>query len=66
MRNLQQYLGYLLELGVIKSSPASHLKFTPINEKVERFIFNQDQIQELYKVANLQEKNYLNIAYGWG
>ncbi|MCH4829750.1 MULTISPECIES: tyrosine-type recombinase/integrase [Flavobacterium] len=66
MRNLQQYLGYLLELGVIKSSPASHLKFTPINEKVERFIFNQDQIQELYKVANLQEKTILNIAYGCG
>ena len=66
MRNLQQYLGYLLELGVIKSSPASHLKFTPVNEKVERFIFNQDQIQELYKIANLQEKAILNIAYGCG
>ncbi|WP_459926362.1 tyrosine-type recombinase/integrase [Flavobacterium covae] len=66
MRNLQQYLGYLLELGVIKSSPASHLKFTPINEKVERFIFTQNQIQELYKIANLQEKTILNMGYGCG
>ncbi|CCG53477.1 Integrase/recombinase [Flavobacterium indicum GPTSA100-9 = DSM 17447] len=66
MRNLQQYLGYLLELGSIKSSPASHLKFTPINEKVERFIFNQNQIQELYKIANLEEKAILNIGYGCG
>ena len=66
MRNLQQYLGYLLENEIIKSSPASHLKFTPINEKVERFIFTQNQIQELYKVANLQEKAILNIAYGCG
>ncbi|MCH4828448.1 tyrosine-type recombinase/integrase [Flavobacterium columnare] len=66
MRNLQQYLGYLLELGVIKSSPASHLKFTPVNEKVERFIFTQNQIQELYKIANLEERTILNIAYGCG
>jgi integrase/recombinase XerD len=66
MRNVQQYLGYLLEIGIIKSSPASHLKFTQINEKVERYIFTQNQIQELYKVANLQEKAILNMGYGCG
>jgi integrase/recombinase XerD len=66
MRNLQQYLGYLLEIETIKSNPASHLKFTNGTEKVERFIFTQNQIQELYKVSNLQEKTILNIAYGCG
>ncbi len=66
MRNLQQYLGYLLENGTIKSSPASHLKFTAVSENVERFIFTQNQIQELYKVSNLQEKTILNIGYGCG
>lgn len=66
MRNLQQYLGYLLELGTIKSNPASHLKFSYPSEKVERFIFSQEEIQELYQVANLEEKAILNIGYGCG
>lgn len=66
MRNLQQYLGYLLEIGELKINPASHLKFTPTTEKVERFIFTQGQIQQLYKVANHQEKALLNIGYGCG
>ena len=66
MRNLQQYLGYLLDLGKIKSSPASHLKFKNPTEKVERIIFTQNQIQELYNVSNSQEKAILNLAYGCG
>lgn len=66
MRNLQQYLGYLLEIGTIKVSPASHLKFSYPSEKVERFIFSQDQIKQLYEVANLEERTILNIAYGCG
>lgn len=66
MRNLQQYLGYLLEIETIKSNPASHLKFTNGTEKVERFIFSQDQIKQLYEVANLEERTILNIAYGCG
>ena len=66
MRNLQQYLGYLLEIETIKSNPASHLKFTNGTEKVERFIFTQNQIQELYQIANLEERTILNIAYGCG
>jgi integrase/recombinase XerD len=66
MRNLQQYLGYLLDLGKIKTSPASHLKFRNPTEKVERIIFTQDQIQELYNVSNSQEKAILNLAYGCG
>lgn len=66
MRNLQQYLGYLLEIGTIKVSPASHLKFSYPNEKVERIIFTQDEIQELYSASNEQEKAILNIAYGCG
>ena len=66
MRNLQQYLGYLLEIETIKSNPASHLKFTAVSENVARFIFSQDQIQALYQVANLEEKAILNIGYGCG
>ncbi|CAF3415898.1 unnamed protein product [Rotaria socialis] len=66
LRNLQQYLGYLLEIGTLKTNPASHLKFTAKSEQVERFIFNQDQIQALYQVANLEEKAILNIGYGCG
>jgi integrase/recombinase XerD len=66
MRNLQQYLGYILDLGKIKTSPASHLKFKNPTEKVERIIFTQSQIQELYNVSNSQEKAILNLAYGCG
>ena len=66
MRNLQQYLGYLLEIEVIKSNPASHLKFTAVSENVARFIFSQAQIQALYQVANLEERTILNIGYGCG
>lgn len=66
MRNLQQYLGYLLEIETIKSNPASHLKFTAVSENVARFIFSQDQIQALYQVANLEERTILNIGYGCG
>ena len=66
MRNLQTYLGYLLEIGTIKVSPASHLKFSYPNEKVERIIFTQSEIQELYNAGNEQEKAILNIAYGCG
>ncbi|QMU66148.1 MAG: tyrosine-type recombinase/integrase [Flavobacteriaceae bacterium] len=66
MRNLQQFLGHLLELNIIKSSPASHLKFTNPTEKIERFIFSQNQIKELYKVANKQETAVLHIGYGCG
>jgi len=66
MRNLQQYLGYLLEIGTIKVSPASHLKFSYPNEKVERIIFTQSEIQELYNACNEQEKAILHLAYGCG
>ena len=66
MRNLQQYLGYLLETGKIKINPASHLKFNHPTEKAERIIFTQSQIQELYKIANEQERAILNLAYGCG
>lgn len=66
MRNLQQFLGHLLDLEILKSSPASHLKFTNPTEKVERFIFSQEQIQQFYKVANKQETAVLHIGYGCG
>lgn len=67
MRCVQQYLGYALHLGKIKINPASHLKFSYPNEEVNRIIFNQEQIKELYEATeNNQEKAILNIAYGCG
>lgn len=67
MRCVQQYLGYALHLGKIKINPASHLKFQYPDEEVNRIIFSQEQIQELYEVTeDLQEKAILHIAYGCG
>ena len=66
IRNVQQYLGYLLEIGTLKKSPASHLKFRNPERETSRFIFTQNQIEELYKAADLQEKSILNIGYGCG
>lgn len=67
MRTVQMYLGYALQGNKITSNPASYLKFNYPKEEVYRIIFNQDQIQQLYQVAeNLQEKALLHIAYGCG
>ncbi|MDP2160710.1 MAG: tyrosine-type recombinase/integrase [Flavobacterium sp.] len=67
MRCVQMYLGYALHLGKIKINPASHLKFNYPDEEVNRIIFSQEQIKELYQVTeDLQEKAILHIAYGCG
>ena len=66
MRSIQMYLGCALDLEKIQLNPASHLKFSYPNEKVERFIFSQNQIQELYEASDVQEKAILNIGYGCG
>ncbi|WP_372472533.1 hypothetical protein AB4865_06890 [Capnocytophaga sp. ARDL2] len=67
MRCVQQYLGYALHLGKIKINPASHLKFNYPDEEVNRIIFTQQEIRELYEVTeNNQEKAILHIAYGCG
>lgn len=67
MRCVQMFLGYLLDLGKIKTNPASHLKFHYPDEEVERIIFTQEQIRKLYEATKTeQEKAILNIAYGCG
>jgi|GEM_PF-250038 len=67
MRCVQMYLGYALHLGKIKINPASHLKFNYPDEEVNRIIFSQEQIKELYQATETeQEKAILNIAYGCG
>ncbi len=67
LRNIQSYFGYALELGKLKTNPASSFKFYTPKEQVERIIFTQNQIKELYKnCENEQEKMILNIAYGCG
>ena len=67
MRCVQMYLGYVLDLGKIKTNPASHLKFSYPDDKVERRIFKQEEIKELYEsTKDEQEKVILHIAYGCG
>ena len=67
LRNIQNYFGYALELGKLKTNPASSFKFYTSKEQAERIIFTQNQIKELYKnCENEQEKMILNIAYGCG
>ena len=67
LRNIQNYFGYALELGKIKTNPASSFKFYSPKEQAERIIFTQNQIKELYKITeNEQEKMILHIAYGCG
>ena len=67
LRNIQSFFGYALELGKIKTNPASSFKFYSPKEQAERIIFTQNQIKELYKnCENEQEKMILNIAYGCG
>lgn len=66
MRIVQMFLGYALDLGKITTSPASTFKFTYQKEPVERIIFTQEQIKELFTVSNDQERAILNIAYGCG
>lgn len=66
MRYIKNYLEHAREQGKIETNPASHLAFKYIFEEVERFIFTKEQIQELYQVSNLLEKNILNIGYGCG
>ncbi len=66
LRTVQQFLGYLLENGIIENNPASAFKWHYPNQKPSRFIFSQDQIKALYQVANQEEKMILNIGYGCG
>ena len=67
LRNIQSFFGYALELGKIKTNPASSFKFYTPREQSERIIFTQNQIKELYKnCENEQEKMILHIAYGCG
>jgi integrase/recombinase XerD len=67
LRNIQTFFGYALELGKIKTNPASSFKFYTPKDQAERIIFTQNQIKELYKnCENEQEKMILNIAYGCG
>lgn len=67
LRNIQSFFGYALELGKLKTNPASSFKFYSPKEQAERIIFTQNQIKELYKTCeNEQEKMILNIAYGCG
>jgi len=67
LRCVQTFLGYALDLGKIKSNPASHLKFSYPDEEVHRRIFTQTEIRQLYQVTETeQEKAILNMGYGCG
>ena len=67
MRCIQTFLGYALDLGKLKTNPASHLKFTYPDEEVERRIFTQKEIKQLYQATETkQEKAILHMGYGCG
>jgi integrase/recombinase XerD len=66
MRCIQKYLANAMHTGKIKTNPASSFAFKYPKEQVERIIFSQEQIQELYTVSNTMERNILNIGYGCG
>lgn len=67
MRCVQTFLGYALDMGKLKTNPASHLKFSYPDEEVERKIFTQEEIQQLYQATHTeQERAILHIAYGCG
>lgn len=67
MRCVQTFLGYALDLGKLRMNPASHLKFTYPDEEVERRIFTQEEIQQLYRATETeQEKAILHMGYGCG
>jgi integrase/recombinase XerD len=67
MRCVQTFLGYALDMGKLKTNPASHLKFSYPDEEVERKIITQEEIQQLYGATQTeQEKAILHIAYGCG
>lgn len=66
MRIVQMFLGYALDLGKISTNPASSFKYSYSLDLVERILFTQEQIQEIYKVSNEQECAILNIGYGCG
>jgi integrase/recombinase XerD len=67
MRCVQTFLGHALDMGKLKTDPASHLKFSCPDEDVERRIFTQAEIKELYQATQTeQETAILHIAYGCG
>jgi len=67
MRCVQMYLGYALDLFKITINPASHLKFICPDEEVERRIFTQTEIKQLYGATEThQEKAILHMGYGCG
>jgi integrase/recombinase XerD len=66
IRNIQYFFSYLIENKTLNYNPSSFLKLKYPTEKTNRFIFTQNQIKQLYQVADLQEKMILNIAYGCG
>ncbi len=57
MRNLQQFLGHLLDLGIIKSSPASHLKFTNPTEKIEQLKIKEKQLKDFQQEKSREREN---------
>ena len=67
MRNLQMFLEYLLEIGRLNSSPASHFKYKVSSQRPERTVFTQEQIKDLIQATETPtERTMLLIAYGCG
>lgn len=67
LRAVQAFFAYALQMGILKVNPASHLKINYPNQQLDRWIFSQEHIGQLYqKAAQLQEIAFLHIGYGCG
>lgn len=67
MRIIRDLFIMLQNAGKVKINPCSTLKFHYPRETAERTILDQEEIKQLYKVAETaQEKAILSLAYGCG
>ena len=67
LRNVRDLFTMLQKEGVVKVNPYGGLSLSAPQPKVERIILNQDEIKQLYEVAeSAQERAILSLAYGCG
>jgi len=67
LRNVRDLFTMLQKEGVVKVNPYGGLSLSAPQSKVERIILSQEEISQLYEVAeSAQERAILSLAYGCG
>jgi len=67
LRNIQKLFTMLQKKGVVKANPYGRLNIKAPRPTKERIILTQEEIKQLYKVAeSAQERSILSLAYGCG